>query len=778
MYAADTLHLHRRIPWRIGTAAVARPDGCAHRHHREANWPHLTAIGRWGGRWGARRWDYHIRPQSAAQSIPPDAAAHGLPSSNGGVGSIGATLRDGGSSPVGGLARSGLDGTDEPKPPRSSVPETSHSGVAEGSKAPKKSVKFRGVHRHRLTGKWRAATEVDGKAVHLGTYATAEEAARVYDKAALFSDGPAAILNFPPEQYAEDAPKLAGLSWDELIAALRLEARRRSSGARYVSSFRGVNLLREGKWRVTGNLEKRPVSLGIYATEEEAGAAYDRAELVKHGSAAKLNFPRENYAEDVKQLAVGADRSWDEVAAAMRLAARGPRVAPKWTGFRGVRKVPSGNWQASIYNKGRVVSLGTYASEEEAAAVHDKAELCRNGPAARLNFPRETYADNAKMLAEVSWDELVAALRLEAHMGKRGQQIPRFRGVGRVAGKWQAKVYKDKKLVSLGSWANEEEAARVVDRAELFMRGSAAKLNFPRETYAEDAKMLAEVSWDQLVAASRSEARRTKGGRQLPRYRGVGKAAGRWRACIQMDSKLVSLGTYATEEQAAVAYDKAALFKRGSAAKLNFPRENYADDAKMLAEVTWDELVAALRWEAREASKGPEFSKFRGVFRTPSGRWQVSLYVNRRTVSLGAHATEEEAASVYDKAELYRRGSAAKLNFPRRDYTEDSRKLAELSWDEVVAAFRLEARRASTGREPSRFRGVRLTRLGRWQTMIYRKETGAVISLGTYATEEEAAAAYDKAMLFKKGPAATEDGSWDEMVAAARLEARKAKNGR
>lgn len=25
------------------------------------------------------------------------------------------------------------------------------------------------------TGKWRAATEVDGKAVHLGTYATAEE---------------------------------------------------------------------------------------------------------------------------------------------------------------------------------------------------------------------------------------------------------------------------------------------------------------------------------------------------------------------------------------------------------------------------------------------------------------------------------------------------------------------------------------------------------------------------------------------------------------------------
>lgn len=36
--------------------------------------------------------------------------------------------------------------------------------------------------------------------------------------------------------------------------------------------------------------------------------------------------------------------------------------------------------------------------------------------------------------AEVSWDELVAALRLEAHMGKRGQQIPRFRGVGRVAG--------------------------------------------------------------------------------------------------------------------------------------------------------------------------------------------------------------------------------------------------------------------------------------------------------------------------------------------------------
>lgn len=31
----------------------------------------------------------------------------------------------------------------------------------------------------------------------------------------------------------------------------------------------------------------------------------------------------------------------------------------------GSDSVCAGNWQASIYNKGRVVSLGTYASEEE-----------------------------------------------------------------------------------------------------------------------------------------------------------------------------------------------------------------------------------------------------------------------------------------------------------------------------------------------------------------------------------------------------------------------------
>jgi hypothetical protein len=43
---------------------------------------------------------------------------------------------------------------------------------------------FRGVHQRKDTGRFQAAITIDSKTMHLGHYATAEEAARVYDEAA------------------------------------------------------------------------------------------------------------------------------------------------------------------------------------------------------------------------------------------------------------------------------------------------------------------------------------------------------------------------------------------------------------------------------------------------------------------------------------------------------------------------------------------------------------------------------------------------------------------
>jgi len=56
---------------------------------------------------------------------------------------------------------------------------------------------YRGVRLQTRGGGWQAHIRVDGHLKALGTYRTAEEAARVYDQNALKHQGSFAVLNFP-----------------------------------------------------------------------------------------------------------------------------------------------------------------------------------------------------------------------------------------------------------------------------------------------------------------------------------------------------------------------------------------------------------------------------------------------------------------------------------------------------------------------------------------------------------------------------------------------------
>jgi hypothetical protein len=54
-------------------------------------------------------------------------------------------------------------------------------------------------------------------------------------------------------------------------------------------------------------------------------------------------------------------------------------------------------------------------------------------------------------------------------------------------------------------------------------------------------------------------------------YRGVYSSGSRWRAIIRTPMGTVHIGTYDTPEEAAIAYDKAAIEHNGDFAMLNFP---------------------------------------------------------------------------------------------------------------------------------------------------------------------------------------------------------------
>ncbi|XP_047341491.1 AP2-like ethylene-responsive transcription factor At1g16060 [Impatiens glandulifera] len=142
---------------------------------------------------------------------------------------------------------------------------------------------------------------------------------------------------------------------------------------------------------------------------------------------------------------------------------------------------------------------------------------------------------------------------------------------------WNESQNKKGRQVYLGAYDEEEAAAHAYDLAALKYWGQHTILNFQLSTYEKELKEMEDQSKEEYIGSLR---RKSSGfSRGVSKYRGVARHHhnGRWEARIGrvFGNKYLYLGTYATQEEAAIAYDVAAVEYRGLNAVTNFDLSRY-----------------------------------------------------------------------------------------------------------------------------------------------------------------------------------------------------------
>ncbi|EOD32445.1 hypothetical protein EMIHUDRAFT_122983 [Emiliania huxleyi CCMP1516] len=271
---------------------------------------------------------------------------------------------------------------------------------------------YKGVTK-RVSGRFEAQRKVGGRAVSLGTFDSAVEAAVAYARA-VAADAPAAAAAAAASTAAPTAAPPAAPAADVLEPphGLGLDASAAGRAEETAVVLSGMGLPSHGG---EGSADSAAVQTD---SDKEAAAALLRAGIVAEAEGLQLHLSSSSS-----------------------------------TGYKGVREPRTGRFEAQRKVGGRAVSLGTFDSAVEAAVAYARAVAA--------DAPVQTDSDNEAAAALLRVGVVAEAEGLRLHLSSNSTG---YRGVYKVNGRFQA-VQMGGKKVSLGCFGTAVEAAVAYARA-------------------------------------------------------------------------------------------------------------------------------------------------------------------------------------------------------------------------------------------------------------------------------------------------------------------------